>query len=131
MKSSIAGLGIVCSLVLIAPGCHSKNGPVDVEGVVLLDNEPVAEATVLFIPEGGTGQPAHGMTDENGKFRLSTFEENDGALAGDYKVTVTKSVPPPQPPEAEPGDSRSILAHFKAIKQHKQEKPPLPTVYAS
>jgi hypothetical protein len=131
MKSSIARFVIVFSLVLIATGCHSKNGPVDVEGVVLLDNEPVAEATVLFIPEGGTGQPAHGMTDENGKFRLSTFQENDGALAGAYKVTVTKSVPPPQPPEAEPGDSRSIMAHFKAIKQHKQEKSPLPAVYAN
>src|SRR5439155_1422162 len=56
---------------------------------------------------------------------------NDGALAGAYKVTVTKSVPPPQPPDAEPGDSRSIVAHFKAIKQHKQEKPPLPAMYAN
>ena len=45
-------------------------------------------------------------------------------------MTVTKSVPPPQPPEAEPGDSRSIVAHFKAIKEHKQEKSPLPAIYA-
>ena len=113
----------------VVTGC-SKSGFVRVEGIVLLDNDPVAEATVLFIPEGGTGQPAHGMTDENGKFQLSTFKENDGALPGAYKVTVTKSVPPPQPPEAEPGDSRSIVAHFKAIKEHKQEKSPLPAIYA-
>ena len=101
-----------------------------VEGIVVLDNQPVPEATVLFIPEGGTGQPAYGTTDENGKFQLTTFKENDGALPGAYKVTVTKSVPPPQPPEAEPGDSRSIVAHFKAIKEHKQEKSPLPAMYA-
>ena len=113
----------------VITGC-SKSGLVQVEGIVVLDNQPVPEATVLFIPEGGTGQPAQGMTDENGKFQLTTFKENDGALPGDYKVTVTKSVPPPQPPEAEPGDSRSIVAHFKAIKEHKQEKSPLPAIYA-
>ena len=113
----------------VVTGC-SKSGLVRVEGIVLLENEPVAEATVLFIPEGGTGQPAQGMTDESGKFQLTTFKENDGARPGAYKVTVTKSVPPPQPPEAEPGDSRSIVAHFKAIKEHKQEKSPLSSIYA-
>ena len=113
----------------VITGC-SKSGLVRVEGIVVLDNQPVPEATVLFIPEGGTGQPAQGMTDENGKFQLTTFKENDGALPGAYKVTVTKSVAPPQPPEAEPGDSRSIVAHFKAIKEHKQEKSPLPAIYA-
>jgi hypothetical protein len=116
---------------LILPGCSSTNKLIDVEGVVLLDNEPVAEATVLFIPDGGTGQPAHGMTDENGKFQLTTFKDNDGALPGSYKVTVTKSVPPPQPPEADPGDSKSAVAHFKAIKEQKKVKSPLPTIYAN
>ena len=132
MRPSIArGVLWVFLLVLVPAGCSSKNKPIEVEGVVLLDNEPVAEATVLFIPEDGIGQPAHGMTDENGRFRLSTFSENDGALPGAYKVTVTKSVPPPQPPEADPDDSRSIVAHFKAIKQQKHEKWPLPVLYAT
>jgi hypothetical protein len=112
-------------------GCSSSNKPVEVEGIVLLDNEPVAEATVLFIPDGNSGQPAHGWTDENGKFQLTTFKENDGALPGSYKVTVTKSVPPPQPPEADPGDAKSVVAHFKAIKQQKKVKSPLPAMYAS
>ena len=118
-------------VILVIPGCSSANKPVDVEGVVLLDNVAVADATVLFIPDGGSGQPAHGLTDENGKFQLTTFKENDGAFPGSYKVTVTKSVPPPQPPEADPGDSKSVVAHFKAIKEHKKEKSPLPTKYAS
>jgi hypothetical protein len=131
MKSArTCGLVLVFMAASVLTGC-SKSGTVRVEGIVTLDNQPVPEATVLFIPEGGTGQPAHGMTDENGKFQLTTFKENDGALPGAYKVTVTKSVPPPQPPEAEPGDSRSILAHFKAIKEQKKEKSPLPAIYAS
>src|SRR5438105_2993244 len=132
MRSSIAR-GVVWAflLALASAGCSSKNKPIEVEGIVLLENEPVAEATVLFVPEGDTGQPAHGMTDENGKFQLSTFKENDGALPGSYKVTVRKSVPTPQPPEADPDDARSIMAHFKAIKQSKHEKSPLPALYAS
>jgi hypothetical protein len=122
---------LVFFAAFILPSCSSGNKPVEVEGVVLLENEPVAEATVLFIPDGKSGQPAHGMTDEKGNFQLTTFKENDGAFPGNYKVTVAKSVPPPQPPEADPGDSKSVVAHFKAIKQHKKEKSPLPTIYAN
>jgi hypothetical protein len=131
MKSSnIRYFPLFFLLALLPAGC-SKNGLVEVEGTVLLDNQPVLDATVLFIPEGGTGQPAQGMTDENGRFQLTTFKDNDGALRGAYKVTVTKSVPPPQPPEAEPGDARSIMAHMKAIRSQKHEKSPLPAIYAS
>jgi hypothetical protein len=117
--------------ILIFSGCSSSGKPVEVEGIVLLENEPVSDATVLFIPEGGTGQPAHGMTDENGRFQLSTFKENDGALPGSYTVTVTKSVPPPEPPEADPSDSKSVYAHFKAIKEQKKLKSPVPSTYAN
>jgi hypothetical protein len=132
MRSAFAPLIILFLVTTISlSGCSSANKPVEVEGVVLLDNEPVAEATVLFIPDGSTGQPAHGMTDENGKFQLSTFKENDGALPGTYKVTITKSVPPPQPPEPDPDDPQSVMAHFKAIKQQKKVKSPLPLMYAN
>ena len=129
--STARPVAVIFLMTLILPGCSSTNKPVEVEGIVLLDNEPVAEATVLFIPEGNSGQPAHGMTDENGKFQLTTFKENDGAFPGSYKVTVTKSVAPPQPPEADPGDAQSVVAHFKAIKQQKKVKSPLPAMYAN
>ncbi len=131
MKPRIARREFVLLLILIFSGCSSKGKPVEVEGIVLLDNEPVPEATVLFIPEGGTGQPAHGMTDENGRFQLTTFKENDGAPPGNYAVTVTKSVPPPQPPEADPSDSQSVYTHFKAIKEQKKAKSLLPSAYSS
>jgi hypothetical protein len=132
MRSPFAlSLLLLIMAVLLFSGCSSANKPVEVEGVVLLDNEPVAEATVLFIPDGSTGQPAHGMTDANGKFQLTTYKENDGALPGSYKVTVTKSIPPPQPPEPDPDDPQSVVAHFKAIKQQKKVKSPLPSMYAS
>jgi hypothetical protein len=42
---------------------------------------------VTFLPEGG-GRIASGLTDEDGDFELSSFGMNDGALPGNYKVTV-------------------------------------------
>ena len=48
MKSLIALRAILVFLMaVLLPGCSSKNQPVEVEGIVVLDNVPVAEATVL------------------------------------------------------------------------------------
>ena len=59
-----------------------------VSGTVTLDGNPIAGASVMFIPESG-GRPATGVTDEEGEFTLSTFESGDGALPGKHAVTVT------------------------------------------
>lgn len=59
-----------------------------VKGVVIdHDDRPVAGATVTFIPQGG-GRPASGVTDEAGRFALSTFEPGDGALVGTHGVAI-------------------------------------------
>jgi hypothetical protein len=60
-----------------------------VTGVVLHDDKPVEGATVMFIPQGHSSAAA-ALTDANGQFKLQTFEENDGAVPGNYKVTVRK-----------------------------------------
>ena len=36
---------------------------------------------------------ATGVTDSEGNFKLSTFGANDGAVAGQHKITVTKADP--------------------------------------
>ncbi len=54
-------------------------------GVVLLDDKPVAGAAVVFVPNEG-GRPAHGETDANGRFQLTTFRERDGALLGRHAI---------------------------------------------
>lgn len=70
-------------------GCGSGlPHPVPTEGIVILDGRPVAGAAVLFAPDAG-GRPATGQTDEEGRFKLTTFEEHDGAVVGTHKVTVT------------------------------------------
>jgi hypothetical protein len=117
-------------LMLVVPvvaGCGG--GPVAVRGRVLLDNVPVAGATVLLVPAKG-GHPAQGFTDANGVFRLTTFKPDDGAFPGQYKVVVTKTEAIPPPPAAEPGNAESVNEHYKGLKATRtKKKPPLPAVY--
>jgi len=92
----------VCGLLLFGllffgvAGCK-KNKFVKteyVEGVVKLNGEIVPEGTnVYFHPaKEGVELPAHGRTDANGVYKLTSadgaFEK--GAVEGDYKITVSR-----------------------------------------
>jgi len=73
-------------LLLLCAGCGG-NGTVPVNGTVTLNGEPLANANVIFhSPE--VGRPAVARTDANGSFALSSFGEADGALPGEYTVTI-------------------------------------------
>ena len=79
--------------LVFAVGCGRKGPAVEfVEGVVLLDGQPIAEADVGFSPVAG-GVVAYGRTDSAGKFRLTTGQGGKrlgGAPVGDYTVTGIK-----------------------------------------
>jgi hypothetical protein len=66
------------------PAPEAKTVPVT--GFISLDGQPLAGVSVQFIPE--KGRPAAGTTGNDGRFRLSTFRANDGALPGRYRVTI-------------------------------------------
>ncbi len=69
-------------------GCGSSNLPVaPMEGKVLYNGQPLSFGSVMFQPS--QGPPAHGQIQSDGTFRLSTYEENDGAVIGTHKVRVT------------------------------------------
>lgn len=96
------GAGLLTTAFLF--GCAGADGDSDrpatapVSGVVTLDGTPVEGAQVALNPEDPTGQGAFGRTDAEGRYELTTFETADGAVPGNYIVTVTKyDVPPPQP----------------------------------
>jgi len=79
----LVGVGLI--------GC--SGGPalpktIPVSGVVKLKGQPVKNASVGFLPVN-RGRPAVGSTDAGGNFRLTTFKTGDGAIPGDYKVTIT------------------------------------------
>lgn len=60
-----------------------------VTGVVTYNGSPVSGATVTFHPKSGD-RAAVAQTDAAGIYQLTTQAANDGALPGDYVVTVTK-----------------------------------------
>lgn len=76
----------------------NREKTVRVTGVVTYQNKPVEGATVTFNPgTGSTARAAFGVTDSNGKYSLTTYESNDGAIPGKYFVTVAKKVGPERP----------------------------------
>lgn len=79
---------VLCSVTLSLAGCGGSDRPdlVPVSGQVLIDGEPVADASLQFVPEGG--RPASAQTDADGRFTLMTFEEGDGCAPGTHKVVV-------------------------------------------
>lgn len=81
--------GLAASLLVAGlaalSGCGG-GGYVSVSGLVTLDGEPLPEATVSFVPDGG-GEIATGVTDEDGRFSL-TSNRDTGAKPGVYKVTI-------------------------------------------
>jgi hypothetical protein len=87
-------VGLALALATAA-GCGGKFSPVPVSGVVTHNGQPVEAATVTFYAVGDEkdGRPAHGTTNKQGEFRLSTLGDEDGALPRRYKVVVTKYVP--------------------------------------
>ena len=60
-----------------------------VSGTVMYNGEPVEGATVSFMAEGAP-RAATGVTNAEGKFQLTTFDVNDGAVPGTHTVTVSK-----------------------------------------
>jgi hypothetical protein len=86
-----------------ASGCGTKaSDGVKVSGVVTLEGAPVERAKVTYNSSSGNA-PAIGVTDSKGRFELTTFDMKtlksiDGALPGEYKVTVEVQAPPGRSP---------------------------------
>jgi hypothetical protein len=76
-------------LTVLAVGCSSYH---KVEGTVTgADGSPLAGATVTFMPTAEGGQSASGITDSNGKFKLTSPTSDKGIQKGTYKVIITKA----------------------------------------
>lgn len=72
---------------LVAGGCgDGRPSRVPVSGVVLLDGRPLPKAAVRFYPP--EGRSSQGRTDASGRFVLTCYEPDDGALVGTHQVVV-------------------------------------------
>ena len=128
MRSSTFFGSAFAGLVVLATvgGCSSGGediGAVPVEGTVMMNGQPLAGAAVAFIGTSEGARAAAGITDENGKFVLTTIEQGDGAVPGEYQVTVTKTkgdvaAPTGQVMEEAPEDMDALYAQAEAQGQY-------------
>ena len=84
---------ILALALCVLPGCGG-GGPdrptmAPVSGTVTLDGKPLAGANIRFFSEDQSAETATGVTDGEGKFQLTTYNTNDGAVPGAYKVAVS------------------------------------------
>lgn len=99
------------AMVVSLAGCGGTGEPADRPArapvtATVTYNGPVAGATVTFFAKDTKGKGAFGLTDANGKATLTTFTDTvgDGAIPGDYTVTVTKTEGGGQPEGDEESD---------------------------
>ncbi|MFO0863660.1 MAG: carboxypeptidase-like regulatory domain-containing protein [Gemmataceae bacterium] len=95
-----------------------------VTGKVLLNGTPLEGATVTFHPTGKS-VGASGTTNATGEFRLTTYEQNDGAVAGTFKVTVKKMESEGKAKEIAPGvlDPNGAVTAAKSLVPAKYTTP--------
>jgi len=90
------GAAVVLFALALLTGCGGGDG-VDrlkvqpVQGTVTFEGKPLANAQVAFHPKNPSDQRAKvalGTTDASDNFQLTTYDTNDGAVAGEFTVTV-------------------------------------------
>lgn len=84
----------VAALGTVLTGCGGADNPATypVSGIIQYKGKPLSNVGVTFSPS--QGRAAVGRTDENGKFTLTTFDPDDGAIEGTHRVTVAEVVNP-------------------------------------
>ncbi len=79
---------------MVCIGCGPRNNPrfektVSINGKVILGNgSPVRGGLITLHPKDGTKSESRGTIDKEGRFTLGTYKINDGAMPGQYTVTV-------------------------------------------
>lgn len=100
--------GAVLLSALLASGC-GQSETVPVQGTLMFKGKPAENAEVMF--NAKKGRLATGVTNAEGKFTLSTAKLNDGAMPGEYIVTLGEYYPPDKPP-AMPRDGGPLPTRF-------------------
>jgi hypothetical protein len=118
------------ALVPFLVGCGGVR-PAKVTGILTLNGQPVEGATVQFVPVKEGGRPATGLTKADGGFSLTTFEDQDGALPGEYKVVITYHPPVENAPPAQTTE-QGMKQAMQAQAQAKKGKPKyvIPAAYS-
>ena len=94
MKKLLSLALACCAALLVSTGCGGApqlDGLDNYSGVITLDGEPLAGASITLVPTTVGPRGAGAMSDDKGKFVFQTLQAGDGVAPGEYKVTVTKT----------------------------------------
>jgi len=130
----VVGWSITSVVLSIGLGCGGSDKPVPVSGKVTVNGVPVANAGIVFHPQDGKGRPASAETGEDGTYRLSTFNAGDGALKGDYRVTLVWDEPVhPYLALRDGAPQKEALRqeYLQWKEKHKEQPSPIPPEYAN
>ena len=114
----------------IATGCGGDGlTRVRVEGMLTSNGQPLANATVQFIPEGSTkGEGGIGRSSKDGAFQLTGSRDGaSGVVPGEYKVRVSLMVDSkglPLPPDT--GGRNRTHRHYRSHTILELGRPPQP-----
>jgi hypothetical protein len=119
------------ALAALLAGCGYSRPPLtEVEGTVLLNNEPLPNAQVQFVPDlkhFGAEMNSTGVTDAQGHFKLTClWESRPGAAVGKHHVLVTEA---PTPAEAR-GQNEEAQARFTQYMKGLKNRP-IPDQYGA
>ncbi|QDU73748.1 hypothetical protein Pan97_07470 [Bremerella volcania] len=96
---SFARGGVLAALVL-SLGCSSNSETVPVHGHVLLNGKPLANAEIIFQPEGK--RASIGQTNKEGYYELTFTAMQEGGVVGLNRVMITKEAGGPDGDEMIP-----------------------------
>lgn len=102
---ALAASGVLFAALALA-GCGGEKPAklVPAEGVLKIGNKPAANVSVQFLPDvtkGAKGPTSYATTDAEGKFRLKTYEGQDGAVPGPHTV-ILADLDEERPPQGKP-----------------------------
>ena len=120
--SVAACVGILLGMVAVGAGCagrtqdkwtRARPATYAAGGTVLVDGKPMEGVKVQFERSSADDGPpcvAFGYTDSWGRFRLRTFRDGDGAVAGDHVVLIERITfePMSKPARAEVAPMREV-----------------------
>jgi hypothetical protein len=125
------------TVFLLFSGCARTEWPATalVSGTVTSHGKPVPRATVSF-HSSGAPRYGYGTTDAAGRYTLSTFEPDDGAMIGDHVVVIAPSKSLAENPDIlalDMSDPKNDAAYKKALRAASKpaRNPAVPARYGS
>jgi hypothetical protein len=90
IRKTVVSLWVALPVVAAVLGCGDSSGLAKrypVSGTVKYNGKPLERGTISFVPADGKGRAAGG-TITDGRYSLTTQDQDDGAIPGKYKVGV-------------------------------------------